>query len=172
MDALPASIKLISAEKDMDNEPGKDFILKEILDVFRERYDFIIIDTNPSLGNLTTNALCCSDEVIIPLLSEPWSLEGLSTLTDLIAKVQRRVNPSLKIGGVLITRYDSRKKMNRFIAERVQKMFGPLVFDTIIRDNVSVSESVISKHNIFSYAPKSNGAVDYMEICKEIIKRK
>ncbi|MEM6398087.1 MAG: ParA family protein [Bacteroidota bacterium] len=171
LDIVSSSLDLSSAEMELVNEAGREFILRELFDGVDDQYDFIIVDCPPSLGLLTLNALTSSHQIIIPLQTEFLALQGLAKIKQVIQKVKLRLNKKLHISGVLATMYDHRKVLNRDVVETIQKYFGPLLFETYIRDNVALAEAPAQRQDIFSYAPSSNGAEDYLAVCKEIIAR-
>lgn len=171
LDIIPSSLDLAGAEIELSSEAGREVILKEVIDEFSSKYNYIIIDCSPSIGLLTTNALTAADEVIIPLQAEYLSLRGIEKLTDVIEKIKKRLNKNLKIGGVFVTRYDSRKILNRQIAGAIDEHFNSTAFKTRIRDNVSLAEAPSSSLDIFRYNSKSNGAEDYNQLCEEILQR-
>ncbi len=168
---ITSSLDLSSAEMELVNEAGREFILRELFAGVDDDYDFIIIDCPPSLGLLTLNALTSSQQVIIPLQTEFLALQGLAKIKQVIQKVKLRLNKELHISGVLATMYDHRKVLNRDVVETIQKYFGPLLLETYIRDNVALAEAPASRQDIFGYARSSNGAKDYLDVCKEIIDR-
>ena len=153
------------------NEAGREYILQELFQPVLEEYDYIIIDCPPSLGLLTLNALTCSNYVLIPLQTEFLALQGLTKIKQVIDKVRFRLNKELEIGGVIATMYDARKVLNRDVVATIQKYFGEKVFKTLIRDNVTLAEAPAQRMDIFSYAKGSNGAKDYLDLCKEILER-
>ena len=171
LDIIPSSLDLAGAEIELSSEAGREVILKEIIDSISDKYDYIFIDCSPSIGLLTTNALTASDEVIIPLQAQYLSLRGIEKLTDIIGKVKKRLNRGLKIGGVFITQFDARKILNRDIASAIDEHFDGTIFKTRIRDNVSLAEAPGQGLDIFRYNPKCNGAVDYEQLCEEILNR-
>lgn len=168
---ITSSLDLSSAEMELVNEAGREFILRELFAGVDEDYDFIIIDCPPSLGLLTLNALTSSQQVIIPLQTEFLALQGLAKIKQVIQKVKLRLNKELHISGVLATMYDHRKVLNRDVVETIKKYFGPILLKTYIRDNVALAEAPASRQDIFDYAKNSNGAEDYLNVCKEIIER-
>ena len=137
----------------------------------QDQYDFILIDCPPSLLLLTLNALTCSKYVIIPLQTEFLALQGLAKIKQVIDKVQFRLNKNLEIGGVVATMYDSRRVLNRDVVETIHKYFEEKVFKTYIRDNVALAEAPAQRKDIFAYSPKSSGAEDYLNLCREILQR-
>lgn len=153
------------------NEAGREFVLQELFDPFLEEYDFIIIDCPPSLGLLTLNALTSSDFVMIPLQTEFLAMQGLAKIKQVIQKVKFRLNKKLQIGGVIATMYDSRKVLNRDVVETITKYFGNLVFETKIRDTVTLAEAPAQRKDIFAYSPSSSGAKDYLDLSKELLQR-
>jgi len=170
-DIITSSLDLSSAEMELINEAGREYILRELFETVIEDYDYIIIDCPPSLGLLTLNALTCSDYVYIPLQTEFLALQGLAKIKQIIDKVRFRLNKKLQIGGVIATMYDKRKVLNRDVVETIKKYFGEKVFDTLIRDNVALAEAPAQRMDIFSYSRKSKGAADYLSLCKEILQR-
>jgi len=168
---ITSSLDLSSAEMELVNEAGREYILRELFAGVEDDYDFIIIDCPPSLGLLTLNALTSSQQVIIPLQTEFLALQGLAKIKQVIQKVKLRLNKELHISGVLATMYDNRKVLNRDVVETIKKYFGPILLETYIRDNVALAEAPASRQDIFKYAKSSNGAKDYLAVCKEIIDR-
>jgi len=171
LDVIISTLDLSSAEMELINEAGREYILREIFDPLREDYDYIIIDCPPSLGLLTLNALTASDEVIIPLQTEFLALQGLAKIKQVIQKVKLRLNKKLEMSGVIATMYDKRKVLNRDVVETIKKYFGKLLFDTYIRDNVALAEAPAQRKDIFSYNKRSSGAKDYLALAQEMIDR-
>ena len=169
---VPTTLELASAETDLAQEAiAGGYPLQDILEPIKKEFDYILIDCSPSIGAIVINALVASDSLIIPLQAEYLPLTGLKKLTDVIAKVQRRLNPQIKVSGILITQYDQRKVLGRQIVDSVQEHFRAELFDTKIRTNVALAESPSRGLDIFRYAPDSNGAEDYTALCTEVIKR-
>jgi chromosome partitioning protein len=171
LDVVMSTLDLSGAEMELINEAGREYILKELFEPVKEDYDFIIIDCPPSLGLLTLNALAASRYVYIPLQTQFLALQGLAKIKQVIDKVRFRLNKQLEIGGVIATMYDSRKILNRDVVGTIKKYFGSKVFDTMIRDNVSLAEAPAQRKDIFSYNKNSLGAKDYYALCKEILER-
>ena len=169
---IPSSIDLSGAEVELSSEIGREYILKELLEPLRASYDFILIDSPPSLGLLTVNAFVSSDMVLIPLQAQYLALKGLTKLIDVIDRIKQRLNKELTIGGVFITLYDQRKVLNRNVVEIINTRFRDKVFKTKIRENIALAEAPTNGVNIYSYAPNSNGAEDYLNLSKEILKLK
>jgi len=167
---IPSSLELAGAELTIAGQPGREYLLKDGLkDVVK--YDFVIIDTPPSLGLLTLNALTASDCIYVPVQSDFLSIKGLKLLTDTVGMIKKRINPGLHIAGVIVTRYDSRKRLNRDAVELLQRTFGDVLFKTIIRENVTLGEAPAAGQSVFDYDSRSNGAEDYGNLVKEIIER-
>jgi len=171
LDLVPSNIDLSAAEIQLVNEVGREQTLARALYPVLDRYDYVLIDCQPSLGLLTVNGLACSDGVIIPTECEYFSLRGLALLTDTVAKVHDRLNPRLSISGILITRYDARTVNAREVMARVVERFGDLVFDTVITRTVRFPETSVAGEPITTWAPKSTGAQAYRSLAREVIAR-
>jgi chromosome partitioning protein len=171
MDLVPSNIDLSAAEIQLVNEVGREQTLARALHPVLDRYDYVLIDCQPSLGLLTVNGLACADGVIIPTECEYFSLRGLALLTDTVDKVRDRLNPRLSISGILITRYDSRTVNAREVMARVVDRFGDLVFDTVISRTVRFPETSVAGEPITTWAPKSGGAEAYRALAREVIHR-
>jgi chromosome partitioning protein len=172
LDVIPSTLDLSGAEIELSSEPGREYILKELIEEVRSAYDYIIIDSPPSLGLLTINSFTAADEIIIPLQAQFLAMQGLAKLVEVVEKIKSRLNKGLKVGGVFITQYDGRKVLNRDVVESINTHFKSEVFKTKIRDNIALAEAPAQGLDIFRYSPKSNGAEDYLALAKEIIKRK
>jgi chromosome partitioning protein len=171
MDLVPSNIDLSAAEIQLVNEVGREQTLARALAPAQARYDYILIDCQPSLGLLTVNALACSQGVIIPTECEFFSLRGLALLTDTVDKVRERLNPTLQISGIVVTRFDTRTVNAREVMARVLERFGDLVFDTVIARTVRFPETSVAGEPITSWAPKSTGALAYRALAREVIDR-
>ncbi|MCC7223826.1 MAG: ParA family protein [Chitinophagales bacterium] len=169
---IPATLDLSGAEVELSAETGREFILRELIDPLRNQYDYILIDTPPSLGLLTVNALTASDHIYIPLQAQYLALQGLTKLLEVVERIRKRLNRHLSLGGVFITQYDQRKVLNREIAQTIREHFKDKVFQTVIRDNIALAEAPSTGKDIFAYNNRSYGAEDYLELCKEIIAKK
>lgn len=168
---IPSSLDLSAAEIELSSEPGREYILKDILSQLTSKFDYILIDCPPSLGLLTINALTAANFVLIPMQAEYLPLRGLAKLTEVIKKIQTRLNDKLQIGGVFLTQYDTRKVLNRDIAESVSDFFGDKFLITKISNNIALAEAPSQSKDIFLYNRSSKGAVDYSELCDEIIQK-
>ena len=171
LDLIPSNIDLSAAEIQLVNEVGREQTLGRALRPVLDRYDYVLIDCQPSLGLLTVNALACSDGVIIPTECEYFSLRGLALLTDTVEKVRERLNPKLEISGIVVTRYDNRTVNAREVMARVLERFGDLLFDTVIARTVRFPETSVAGEPIISWAPKSGGAQAYRALAREVIDR-
>ena len=168
-DIIASTLDMSAIDIELSGEAGREFILKERLSKIKDKYDYILLDTPPSLGLLTINAFTASDKILIPLQAEYLALQGLKKLSDVIVKVQSRLNQNLELAGVFLTQFDSRKVLNREINTMVNNYFKDKTLQTKIRDNVSLAEAPVNKMDIFSYDDKSNGAKDYKDLTKEIL---
>ncbi|WP_282036295.1 ParA family protein [Saccharicrinis aurantiacus] len=167
---LPSSLNVNSLELEL-NEVGKEQILGEILEPIKEQFDFILLDCSPNLGLISINALVASNYYIVPLLPHHLSVQGVSKLLEVAEKVKRRINPQLELGGFVLSQFSTRKVLHQNTAEVIQSHFGNKLFDTVIRENISLAEAPSFGKSIFEYAPKSNGAIDYMNLSKELINK-
>jgi len=171
MDLLPSNIDLSAAEVQLVGEVAREQTLARALAPVVEDYDYILIDCQPSLGLLTVNALTAADGVIIPLECEFFSLRGVALLIDTIEKVRERLNPELKLDGILATMYDGRTLHGREVFARVVEAFGDTVFDTVIARTVRFPETTVAGEPITTWAPTSNGATAYRSLAREVISR-
>ncbi len=171
MDLLPSNIDLSAAEVQLVTEVGREQALGRALRPLVARYDFILVDCQPSLGLLTINALACADGVLIPLECEFFSLRGVALLMDTIDKVRERLNPTLAITGILATMYDPRTLHAREVMARVVEAFGDIVFDAVINRTVRFPETSVAGEPITRWAPKSAGAKAYRARAREVIAR-
>jgi chromosome partitioning protein len=167
---LPANLDLTLVETEFAATAKREYILKNILGNI-SAVQYIIIDCPPASGFLTINALTCCHEIFIPLQMEFLALKGMSRLLSLISEVKISLNKDLPVPRIIANRFDSRKKLNNAIMEKVRERFGRQVFSTVIRENIAVAEAPSFAQSIFEYAPKSHGAEDYLDLCNEIIKR-
>lgn len=171
LDVLPSRIGLAKLEIKLAGEFDGHYRLRDRLANVVHEYRFVIIDTPPTLGLLTVNALVASTHVLIPIQSSYLAMEGTDDLLDTVSRVRQRVNPDLEILGVLITMLDRRTLLGRDVVEQVRTVFGDKVFDTVISRNVRLEESPAYKEAIFSHAPESSGARQYARLGEEVLKR-
>lgn len=151
---------------------GREYILKDLIAAVKDKYDYIMIDCPPSLGILTLNALSCADKAIIAVEPAKFSLDGMKKIFEAMDLVKTRINQNLNDYRVLITRFSSTKVIHQNVMDNIKARFEKNYFKTIIRTNVSLEEAAMQGLDIFRYAPKSNGAIDYSNVCKELIKIK
>lgn len=172
-DIIPA-IDGLSAIDIEQPKPGREYRLKEALKPIMGKYDFIIIDTPPALGILTINALTASQSLIIPTHADIFGLQGIGRLYNTIETVRTHCNQGLTIKGILLTRYSQRAILSRDIAESIEataKQINTFVYKATIRECIAIKEAQASQKDIFTYAPKSNAAIDYLAFIAEFIKR-
>lgn len=169
---IPADIRLAVAEMEFSGIAGREQLLREALQPVSYKYDFILIDCSPSLGVLTLNALAFADEVYIPLQAEPLALAGMSSLLDTIATVNRRINPNIEVAGIIVTMFDSRNSINKYIIDKLGDKFTNKLFKTRIRKNITLADATTAGLDIFAYNDKCNGAKDYTALVDEITERK
>lgn len=169
LDVVPAGQRLSGAEVELVGMMARETRLKTCLAKVRDEYDYIFVDSPPSLGLLTVNSLTASDSVIIPLQCEYLALEGLTQLIGAIRLVQDHLNPSLRIEGVLLTMFDARLNLSQQVAEEARKFFAERVYKTVIPRNVRLSEAPSFGKPIVLYDPHSSGADSYRDLAREIL---
>lgn len=169
LSVLPATIQLAGAEIELVPTISREVRLRRALQPLRSIFDYIIIDCPPSLGLLTVNALTASDSVLIPIQCEYYALEGLSQLLNTIRLVQKHLNTSLEVEGVLLTMLDARTNLGLQVIEDVKKYFRDKVYQTVIPRNVRLSEAPSHGQPIIYYDPRSRGAETYMDLAKEVV---
>ena len=166
----PSALELAGIELELSGAMQREFILKDLLEPVASDYDIILLDCPPSLGLIAVNAFVASTDVIIPLTAEALPFKGLTMIQDILAMVQRRLNPSLRLSGIVINRWAGRK-LNKVVEEALRNNFPDVLFNTKVRENISIAEAPLTKSDIFSYAPESNGAKDYKALTEELLKR-
>lgn len=171
LDVIPANIDLSAAEVQLVNEVAREQILARILRPVLGNYDVIIIDCQPSLGLLTVNALTAAHGVLIPLNCEFFALRGVALLIETIEKVRDRLNPAIKLDGILATMYDPRTLHAREVVERLYEAFGDQVFDTIVNRTVKFPDATIAALPITEFAPTSDAAEYYRTVARELVAR-
>lgn len=167
----PSGPDLVGAEIELATREGRERVLKQILAPIRDDYEFVIVDTPPSLGLLTLNALVAADSVIVPMQCEYYALEGLSALLETIKRIRGSLNPRLQIGGLVLTMFDARNRLSHEIAREVAKHFPEKVFQSVIPRNVRLSESPSHGLSVLEYDPKSAGAEAYRNLTAELLAR-
>jgi chromosome partitioning protein len=167
----PSSIALAKLEARLIGEIDSHFRLKDTLAKVESEFEYIIIDTPPTLGIITVNALVAATHVLIPVQSSYFALEGTDDLLETIDKVKQRANPELQILGALITLYDKRTLLSKDIQEQIANVFGDRVFKTVITKSVRLEESPAYRESIFTFAPTSSGAMEYYQLSEEVLGR-
>lgn len=168
---IAGSQALSSFEKVKGDELDREYLLKDLLEPLQDRCDFILLDCPPALGLITLNAYACANDLYIPLEAQLYATDGLEKVMEMVTRVKRRLNPSLRVGGIFFTRYDSRKVLRRETAEVVRDKYPELVLASTIRETISLGEAPHLGQDIFSYAPSSAGATDYANLVQEILTR-
>lgn len=171
LDILPSNMALAGAEIELTDVENREAKLSEAVDLIKHKYDYIIVDCPPSLGLVTTNALCLCDSVIVPIQCEFYALEGLSQLMSTVRRVKRTFNSDLDIEGVLLTMFDGRLKLTQQVAEEVKKYFPQKVFDTFIPRTVKLSEAPSFGTPVIYYDRYGKGSRAYIKLSKEILKK-
>ena len=171
LDVIPANIDLSAAEVQLVNEVAREQILARVLRPITDNYDVVIIDCQPSLGLLTVNALTAAHGVLIPLNCEFFALRGVALLIETIEKVRDRLNPAIKLDGILATMYDPRTLHAREVVERLYEAFCDQVFDTIVRRTVKFPDATIAAVPITEFAPTSDAAEYYRTVARELVSR-
>ena len=165
---LPSNILLSGVEFELASAEGREYVLSNKLREVNGTYDICVIDCSPSLSLLTLNALVASNEVIIPVQTHYYALEGLRQLLETVDIVKRRFNQDLEIRGILLTFVESRTKLSRQVQRQMREFFGDLVFDTVIHKDVRLAEAPSAHEPVFTYAPDSKGAAEHKILAEEI----
>jgi len=171
LDIIPATIQLAGAEVELATAENREQRIKNALDQVINDYEYILLDCPPSLGLLTINALTASNSVIIPLQCEYYALEGLSLLMDTINLVKKRLNPMLKVEGIVFTMFDGRTNLSIQVVDEVKRHFHQQVYKTIIPRNIRLSEAPSHGMPVITYDPRSRGAEVYRELAQEVLER-
>jgi chromosome partitioning protein len=171
LDVAPATPDLAGAEIELVDHRSRELAMREALDPVREQYDYILVDCPPSLGLITVNMLAAADTILIPLQCEYYALEGISQLLNTVHLLQRGLNESLAIEGVVLTMFDARLNLSRQVAADAREYFGPKVFQSVVPRNIRLAEAPSFGKPILLYDVASVGAQAYMSIAKELIER-
>ena len=171
LDVVPATPDLAGAEVELVEHQNRETMMRTAVESVRESYDYILIDCPPSLGLITLNMLAAADALLIPLQCEYYALEGLSQLLNTVHLIQRSVNPSLAIDGVLLTMYDARLNLSRQVAAEAREYFGSEVFEAVVPRNIRLAEAPSFGKPIILYDVSSVGAKAYMTVAKELMSR-
>ncbi|MEA2342889.1 MAG: chromosome partitioning protein, partial [Thermoanaerobaculia bacterium] len=167
----PSRIALAKLESKLIGEMDGPFRLKDKMKDAANEYDYIFIDTPPTLGMITVNAMVASTHVLVPIQSSYFALEGTDDLLETIEKIKARPNPNLQLLGVVITMHDKRTTLARDIHAQIGQVFGERLFNTVITKSIRLEESPAYKESIFTFAPKSSGAMEYYSLSEEILSR-
>ncbi len=171
VDIIPAHIDLVAIEIELVDKEKREYMLQSAIQEIKNDYDFILIDCAPSLGLITLNSLVAANSVIIPIQCEYFALEGLGKLLNTIKSVQKIHNPNLDIEGLLLTMFDSRLRLSNQVVDEVKKHFSSMVFNTIIRRNTRLGEAPSYGESIIAYDATSKGAVNYLNLANELLKK-
>ena len=172
-DIISSNILLSGIELEF-TQTGREYLLREALSTVKDKYDFIFIDTPPALSILTVNAFTASDYIIIPMLADIFSLQGIAQLSETIERVKKYCNPNLKIEGIVLTKFNKRTILSREIkgtAELIAEQLGTSIFNTTIRSSVAIMEAQTNQQEMFSYAPKNSAVKDFKDFVNELIER-
>lgn len=168
---VPSRISLAKLEAKLVGDFDGIFRLRDRIEKIKKDFDVVVLDTPPTLGMITVNALVAANHVLIPIQSSFFALEGTDDLLDTIEKVRSRPNPDLNLLGVVITLFDRRTSLSRDVEKHIRKTFGKKAFETMITRSVRLEESPAHKETIFEFAPGSSGALEYRQLCEEVLKR-
>lgn len=171
LELAPSSIALAKIEAQLIGELDSHYRLQDELHAIHPSYDYIVLDTPPTLGIITVNALVAATHVLIPIQSSYFALEGTDDLLETIDKIKGRANPQLQVLGALITLYDKRTLLSKDIREQIDRVFGDRVFKTMITKSVRLEESPAYRESIFTFAPRSSGAYEYYRLSEEVVSR-
>ena len=169
---IPATTDLVGVELELVDKMGREFYLDEVIKQVQKDYEFVILDCPPSLGLLTLNSLCAARELLIPLQCEFFALEGIVKLLQTYEQVKKRLNPDLKVLGVVLTMYDIRNRLARQVKNEVRKCLPDMLMESVIPRNVRLSEAPSHGRSIIHYDVKSKGAEAYLALAKEVVLRK
>ncbi len=172
-DVISSNILLSGIELEF-TQTGREYLLKEALSSVKDKYDYIFLDTPPALSILTVNAFTASDYIIIPMLADIFSLQGIAQLSETIDRVRKYCNPNVKVEGIVLTKFNKRTILSREIkgtAELIAEQLNTEIFKTTIRSSVAVMEAQTNQQDIYNYSPKNGAAKDYMDLVEELIER-
>jgi chromosome partitioning protein len=175
LSCIPSTIDLSAAELELAGEVGREMILRDALQALdadpAHAYDLVLIDCPPSLGLLSLNALVASNEVLVPVQAEFFALAGIARLVEVVQLVQKRLNPRLRIAGIIACKVDRRPKLSQEVLDEIRRHFAEVLFETVIRPNVKLAEAPSHGQSVLKYAPESHGAEDYRALAREYQKR-
>ena len=168
---LPSAPDLVAADIELVDKPGREFYMRRLVEAVQDEFDYILLDCPPSLGLVTLNALCAATEMLVPLQCEYYALEGIAQLLRTYDQVRNRLNPRLRLLGVVLTMYDGRNKLNRHVKREVWKCFPKLYFQTLIPRNIRLSEAPSYGKPALTHDVKSRGAEAYISLAQEVVRR-
>lgn len=168
---IPSNTELVGAEYELLDHVSRETILKSVINTIRSAFDYIIIDCGPSLGILTLNAMVAADSILIPVQCEYYAMEGVADLTKTINLVKTRLNPNLKVKGIVLTMFDARNSLSKLVADEIKKHFKEAVFQVVVPRNVKLAEAPSYGKPVILYDIKSRGAESYFELAKEVLIR-
>lgn len=168
---IPSSQDLVAAELELVSKPAREYFLRDAIMPLRDDYDFVVVDCPPSLGLLTLNAMCLGEEVLVPLQCEYFALEGIARLLQTYGLVRRRLNPDIRLLGVLLTMYDGRNRLSRQVKNDIRRTFPQHLLETIIPRNIRLSEAPSFGKPVLGYDIHSKGAEAYLQLAREIVSR-
>lgn len=170
---IPATEKLPEIEFQLNNEPGREYMLRESLEKVHDLFDYILIDCPPSLGTLSVNSLVAAQKFIVPMQAENFAFIGLDRIMQISEKVKKRMNPSLELEGILFVKLVPHTKFSRAVISNLGENpnFAGKLFNSYIRQDISLMESAAFKQPVFDYSPKGRGAHDYLDFANELLKR-
>ncbi len=171
LSVAPSALALAKVEAQLVGELDSHYRLKDQLDPLKDRFDYVVIDTPPTLGTITVNALVAATHVLVPIQSSYFALEGTDDLLETVDKIKVRANPDLQILGAVVTLFDKRTILARDIRQEISQVFGDKLFETRITKSVRLEESPAYKESIFTFAPRSSGAYEYYKLSEEVLSR-
>lgn len=172
LSVIPGHQDMVAAELDLVNQPKREYYLRELLEPIQDDYEYIILDCPPSLGLITLNALCAAREVLIPLQCEYYALEGIAKLLQTYGLVRKRLNPEIRLLGVLLTMYDLRNRLSHQVKNEIRKTFPDYLLETVVPRNVRLSEAPSFGKSVISYDIHSKGAMAYLQLAQEVVSKK
>lgn len=173
INVIPASDKVIDFEHQVNNEPGREYLLRECLEELKADYDYILIDCAPNMGIFSINSLVAADFFMVPMQAENFAFLGLDKILEVSDKVKKRLNPSLELAGIIIVRQSQKTKFSQAVISNISQneRIRQKLFETVIRQDIALMESAAFGQSVFEYAPDSRGAEDYTRLAKEILKK-
>ncbi len=173
LDLIPAHVDLSGLEVELVNEAGRENRLRRVLQGLTESFDFVVVDTPPSLSLLTVNVFACAEQVLVPCQTHPYAYQALEELFDTIAAIQVEINPQLAVLGIVATFYDGRTRVSQNVIEQLRNdtCYRELLFDTIVRSNITIAESAAVGKPVVFFRRGSYGSADYIALAEELVAR-